>query len=138
MGILMKPIVHLSFPVNDLAEATAFYSEILGATVGRRTDSFADIFLFGAQVTLQNDKQNVPRPMPRSRHFGATLDWSDWEKAAQQLADSAFIVEPPRVSFGGEPIEQIKLMIADPSGNLIELKAYRHPENILGSLARSY
>jgi extradiol dioxygenase family protein len=34
-----------------------------------------------------------------------------------------------------EPIEQGKMMIVDPSGNLIELKAYRQPDRVLGPLA---
>jgi extradiol dioxygenase family protein len=40
-------------------------------------------------------------------------------------------VEPPTTSYVGQPHEQIKLIIADPSGNLIELKAYRNPELVL-------
>lgn len=128
----MKPIFHLSFPVRDLDEAIAFYVEALAATPGRRAESFADIFLFGAQITLQNDGQNVLRPMPRSRHFGATLDWPVWERIAQQFGGSNIVVEAPSHSHVGEPTEQIKFMIADPSGNLIELKAYIHPEDALG------
>ena len=35
----------------------------------------------------------------------------------------------------GESTEQGKWMIKDPSGNLIEIKAYRQPDKVLGSLA---
>jgi len=38
------------------------------------------------------------------------------------------------VSYAGRPTEQGKLMLKDPSGNLIEIKAYRYPENVLGTL----
>ena len=44
-------------------------------------------------------------------------------------------VEHPRVDYAGTDREQGKAMIADPSGNLIELKAYRQPAAILGQLA---
>ena len=44
-------------------------------------------------------------------------------------------MESPTVSYEGEPIEQAKLMIVDPSGNLIEIKAYRQPDKVLGPLA---
>jgi extradiol dioxygenase family protein len=44
-------------------------------------------------------------------------------------------VEPPTIAYEGEPVEQAKLMIVDPSGNLIEIKAYRQPGEVLGSLA---
>ena len=127
-----KPIFHLSFPVNDLDEAIDFYSRVLGGTVGRREREWADIALFGSQVTLQHAPADVSSPMPRTRHFGATLAWADWERLVATLP--AF-VEEPRISYEGTEREQAKAMIADPSGNLIELKAYRHPEAVLGVLA---
>ncbi len=129
-----RPIFHLSIPVRDLDEAVDFYGRHLGARIGRRTETFADALLFGAQVTLQNDPSNVSDPMPRTRHFGATLPWDQWEAMAADLAGSTLLVEDPKTSSVGEPIEQGKLMISDPSGNLIEIKAYRHPERVLGPL----
>ncbi len=131
----MRPIFHLSIPVRDLDEAVAFYGSQLGAEIGRRTDDFADALLFGAQVTLQNDPGNVTEPMPRTRHFGATLRWDEWELVASRFAEGPLVIESPTVSYQGEPIEQGKMMIVDPSGNLIEIKAYRQPENVLGALA---
>jgi uncharacterized protein len=133
----MSPIFHLSIPVRDLREAVDFYTTQLGAETGRLTDTYADALLFGAQVTLQNDPSGVTDPMPRTRHFGATLAWSEWESAAERLSAAPFLVEEPTISFAGQPTEQGKLMVADPSGNLIEIKAYRHPEAVLGHLASS-
>ena len=131
----MRPIFHLSFPVRDLPEAISFYRDELGAQIGRNDQSFADALLFGAQVTLQNDPENVLKPMPRTRHFGETIAWSEWERLAERLCEVKHLIEAPTVSYSGKPTEQGKLMIQDPSGNLIEIKAYRHPRNILGSLA---
>jgi uncharacterized protein len=131
----MRPIIHISFPVRDMPEAVEFYCRVLGAEIGRQAETFADALVFGAQVTLQNDPSNVTAPMPRSRHFGATISWADWEAIASQLANSDFVVEPPTVSYAGQPIEQAKMMLTDPSGNLIEIKAYREPDKVLGSLA---
>src|SRR5215213_5363517 len=117
------PIFHLSFPVRDLDEAVAFYSA-LGGVAGRREAAWADVALFGAQLTLQHVPADVLDPMPRSRHFGATLSWKDWEAAVETLSD---FVEQPRIDHRGTEREQAKAMGADPSGNLIELKAYRDP-----------
>jgi extradiol dioxygenase family protein len=133
----MRPIFHLSLPVRDLDEAVSFYRVELGAQIGRRTAAFADALVFGAQLTLQNDPASVSDPMPRTRHFGATLPWAEWEAVTVRLGRSATVVETARVSYAGEPIEQGKMMIVDPSGNLIEIKAYRHPEEVLGPLADS-
>src|SRR5690349_22728244 len=91
------PIFHLSFPVHDLHEAIAFYSG-LGGVLGRRGTNWADLALFGAQVTLQQVPEDVLRPMPRSRHFGATLPWLDWEKLVARLGG---FVEAPRVEYQG-------------------------------------
>jgi len=131
----MRPIFHLSIPVRDLDEAVDFYGSQLGAEIGRRTDAFADALVFGAQVTLQNDPGSVTLPMPRTRHFGATLCWDEWELVTARFAGGPLVVESPIVSYQGEPTEQGKMMIVDPSGNLIEIKAYREPGNVLGSLA---
>jgi hypothetical protein len=130
----MRPIFHLSFPVRDLEKATSFYTRRLGAEIGRQNDSRADALLFGAQVTLQNDPSTVSNPMPRTRHFGATLRWDEWESLTARLLGVSVVVEPPTISYEGQSIEQGKMMIADPSGNLIEIKAYRHPDQVLGSL----
>ncbi len=131
----MRPIFHLSIPVRDLDEAVDFYGGQLGAEMGRRTAEFADALMFGAQVTLQNDPASVTSPMPRTRHFGATVQWDEWELLAARFGGGSLIVEPPTISYEGESIEQGKLMIVDPSGNLIEIKAYRQPDKVLGTLA---
>jgi extradiol dioxygenase family protein len=133
----MRPIFHLSFPVRDLQEAVAFYANHLGAEIGRYTDSFADALLFGAQVTLQNDPYGAAVVKPRTWHFGATIPWAEWETVASRFGGSPLIIEPPTVSYAGEPIEQGKMMIADPTGNRIEIKAYRRPDQVLGSLTES-
>lgn len=129
---LRRPIFHLSFPVRDLEEAIAFYVEVLGGVAGRRHEGWADVGLFGVQVTLQHQPNDVSEPMPRSRHFGATLEWSEWERLTSSMAD---FLEGPRTDYPGTEREQAKAMIQDPSGNLIELKAYRNPQAVLGSLA---
>ncbi len=126
------PIFHLSFPVRDLEEGLKFYTGTLGGVPGRREETWADVALFGAQLTLQRVPEDVLRPMPRSRHFDATLAWSEWEALIGGLAD---FVEPPRIDHCGTEREQAKAMVADPSGNLIELKAYRNPRAVLGELA---
>ena len=129
---MTPPIFHLSFPVRDLDEAIAFYITNFGAALGRQEETWADVALFGAQVTLQGVPQDVLDPMPRSRHFGATLPWAEWKALVAKLDN---FVEAPRVDHEGTGREQAKAMVADPSGNLIELKAYRHPQAVLGALA---
>lgn len=127
----MRPIFHLSFPVADLDEAIEFYRATFGATAGRRETAWADIALFGAQVTLQHAPADLTAPMPRTRHFGATLPWQAWQELTERLTD---YVECPTISFAGTDREQAKAMLRDPSGNLIEIKAYREAKAVLPHL----
>jgi uncharacterized protein len=128
----LKPIFHLSFPVQDLDGAIAFYTQMLGGTLGRREPEWADIALFGAQLTLQLAPSDVTDTMPRTRHFGATVGWSDWQSLTARLTE---FVEQPAISYQDTEQEQAKAMIRDPSGNLIEIKAYRHPAAVLRGLS---
>ncbi len=132
LGVHSPVVFHLAFPVNDLDESIAFYTGVLGGVVGRQEPGWADIALFGTQVTLQHAPHDVLSPMPRTRHFGATLASVDWEALVGTLHS---FVEQPCISHQDSEREQAKAMMADPSGNLIELKAYRRPEAVLGILA---
>ena len=61
----MQPILHLSIPVRDLAEARQFYVAVLGCQAGRRAATdFADVWFYGMQVTLQ-DRPEEARPAVR-------------------------------------------------------------------------
>jgi extradiol dioxygenase family protein len=124
-----QPIFHLAFAVNDLDAARRFYIDILGARPGRVREKWADVHLFGAQITLHLNADEVP-PKGRHgvRHFGATLPWPRWETLAAELAARGVrFASEPAITLAGTPEEQAKLYLCDPSGNLVEIKAYRNP-----------
>ena len=120
----MEPILHLSIPVSDLAAAKAFYLGVLGCAAGRSSEVAADVWFFGLQLTLQHRPDEVLAD-PGTRHFGATL-------AGEELAALCAGVEarggswlrPPATKRAGTPQEETKAYLADPSGNVIELKSY--------------
>ncbi|KAF0813863.1 hypothetical protein IGB42_01542 [Andreprevotia sp. IGB-42] len=131
------PIFHLSIPVRDLAEARAFYCDELGARIGRVRDAWCDVWLFGAQITLQHQPAQVlPVAEQSSRHFGATLGWAHWQALAGRLAGTPYVLKAPQVLNAGQPDETAKLYLADPSGNMIELKAYRDRAQALAQPAQ--
>ncbi|HSR00668.1 MAG TPA: VOC family protein, partial [Sphingomicrobium sp.] len=41
---------HLAFPVDDLAEARRFYTELLGCPEGRSAEEWVDFDLYGHQI----------------------------------------------------------------------------------------
>ncbi|MBP5975037.1 VOC family protein [Brasilonema sp. CT11] len=125
---MFRPIFHLAFPVRNLEESKNFYVNTFGAKIGRVRDKWIDIFLFEAQITLHERPSEVlPMTEHGVRHFGAVLAWSDWEALANRLNEMRvqFKVKP-NVSFVGTDAEQAKMLLSDPSGNVIEVKAYRN------------
>jgi extradiol dioxygenase family protein len=127
------PRFHLAFPVRDLAEARAFYGDLLGCPEGRSSPEWVDFDFHGHQIvahlspgeighrsTSPVDGHDVP-----VRHFGVILSPPDWNALAERLkaAGTRFIIEP-NVRFTGEPGEQSTMFFLDPSGNALEFKAF--------------
>ncbi|NYT62688.1 VOC family protein [Alcaligenaceae bacterium] len=133
------PPFHLAFPVRDLAEARAFYGDLLGCPEGRSSNEWVDFNFFGHQIvthlspgecgstqTNNVDDHNVP-----VRHFGAVLDMPVWEALAKKLQDAGtqFVIEP-YIRFKGEVGEQATMFFLDPSGNALEFKAFKNIESL--------
>ncbi len=130
---MSTPLFHLAFPVDDLAQARAFYGGLLGCPEGRSSESWVDFDFYGHQIvahlspgeassraTSAVDGDDVP-----VRHFGAILSMSQWESLAAKLrqANTNFVIEP-HVRFKGEVGEQATMFFMDPSGNALEFKAF--------------
>ena len=121
---------HFAFHVSDLDEAREFYSDALGATEGRSTETWVDFDFFGHQLSLHRGTPfaNEPTgkvgdhmvPMP---HFGIVLPLEEWNTLAGRLeARQTDFIIAPSVRFKGEPGEQWTMFFRDPSGNPIEVK----------------
>jgi extradiol dioxygenase family protein len=136
----MRYIFHLSIPVHDLEQARRFYVETLGARGGRAHADWLDVLLWGHQVTLQlRPREVLPADAQGKRHFGVVLPWNEWEREAARIgASGAGFLSQPQVLFAGEPDEQAKFYLRDPSNNVIEVKAYRDVARTLGVDAAGY
>lgn len=134
------PPFHLAIPVNSLEKARGFYGKLLGCEEGRSAEKWIDYDFFGHQLSIhlkpeecgkaaanKVDGDNVP-----VRHFGAILEWNEWEKLSSKLkaANTEFIIEP-HVRFKGEPGEQGTFFLLDPAGNALEFKTFKDIKNQL-------
>jgi extradiol dioxygenase family protein len=122
----MDPILHLSLPVSDLAAARSFYADTLGCRVGRVRAEWIDVWFYGMQLTLHaRPAQVLPREQQGVRHFGVTLPRAELDALIERLehADVEWVGRPTTDTVG---VLQGKtnVKIADPSGNVVELKAY--------------
>jgi len=131
------PPFHLAIPVRDLADARAFYGDLLECPEGRSSEAWVDFNFFGHQlvchlhpdspgrssIETSNVVDNHDVPVP---HFGAVLDLVAWGRLSEKLkaAKIRFVVEP-HIRFKGQAGEQATMFVLDPSGNAIEFKAFQ-------------
>ena len=136
----MQPILHLSIPVRDLDEARSFYVDALGCEAARARPGYQDVWFFGMQVTLQHRADEAGAARPDSvRHFGVTLSREDFDALLARLAARGTRwVSPVSTDDEGLATEQTKAKIADPSGNVIEIKTYADVASALEASPYSY
>ena len=138
----MKNPFHLAFPINDISETKSFYKKILGCKIGREDVKWVDFDFFGHQLSahvkpdeLKNTKKNAVdgKDVP-VRHFGVILEWEAWHSLSERLKDNniSFIIEP-YIRFEGEIGEQATMFFLDPSGNALEFKSFKDPEQIFAN-----
>jgi extradiol dioxygenase family protein len=130
---------HLAIPVREIANTRKFYVETLGCSVGRASETWIDFNFFGHQLsahlkpdeltqvsTSPVDGENVP-----VRHFGIVMEWEDWQELSKRLEDRAveFLIRPT-IRFRGQAGEQATMFVQDPSGNALEFKAFKTPDQL--------
>jgi len=133
---------HLAFPVADLEQTEQFFVDVLGCSIGRRSEHWIDINFHGHQITghlapedcAEGARNAVDGKLVPVRHFGMVLDWTSWKCLGQRLSHEQveFYLEP-QVRFAGQVGEQGTFFIADPSGNMLEFKSFRNPDRLFAA-----
>jgi hypothetical protein len=129
---------HYAFLVRDLASTRRFYAELLGCREGRSTETWVDFDFFGNQISAH---VGTPAPAPGHGHvdgvavpvphMGAILPWDDFQALAGRLREAGVgFVIAPQVRYAGKPEEQATMFFLDPSGNPLEMKAFRDPAHV--------
>ena len=132
---------HLAIPVHELETARVFYRDVLNCSEGRSSEQWVDFDFYGHQLVIHCtgeksknahnpvDEKSVPVP-----HFGVVLQQEDWNRLAKRLKAKhiEFIIEP-YTRFKGEVGEQSTMFFLDPSGNALEFKAFKNPDQLFAS-----
>jgi extradiol dioxygenase family protein len=116
-------VFHLSLPVTSFPDCLAFYQKCFGAEVVMLDERAADLFLFGAQLTLHDKPESaLDDAARREMHFGHVVSESRWYEVRDRIRDAGFgtlgCVEPGESSSG-----RGKLLVVDPSGNIVEINS---------------
>jgi uncharacterized protein len=112
--------------VRDLGEAKEFYVGALGCRPARERDVFVDVWFYGMQVTLHHRPEETQGPGSGGcRHFGVALARDEFDAVVARLeARGVAWVSLVSTDHEGSSLEQTKAKVADPSGNVIEIKTY--------------
>ena len=130
---------HLAIPVNDLIKSRNFYGQVLELEEGRSSDHWVDFNFFGHQLVIHlkdnhsneedtNDVDGKDVPIP---HYGIILEWDQFQNFSYLLKKKKinFIIKP-YIRFKGLIGEQATMFFKDPSGNALEFKSFKDPNQI--------
>jgi extradiol dioxygenase family protein len=122
-----RPVLHLSLPVDDLHAARDFYERTLGCRIGREREDWFDAWFFGLQLTLQLRPLEVMTVSQQGvRHFGVVLPaLAEFDELVHRVAASGHAwISKPEIHSDAELNGKLGGKLADPSGNIIEIKFY--------------
>ena len=129
-----QPVLHLSLPVNDLRAARDFYEHTLGCRIGRTREDWFDAWFFGLQLTLQlRPLEVMNRSQQGVRHFGVVLpSLSEFNDLVKRIhASGCQWISKPENHTDAELSGKLGGKLADPSGNIIEIKYYENENDYL-------
>jgi extradiol dioxygenase family protein len=134
----MRTSFHVSLPCKSIKSTKSFYSDNIGATLGRNTQGWADINLFGNQLTfIKAKKFNFNNPnyvfegkiLP-SFHFGIVLEENVWEEIYSKLRNKKLNLVEENKFLKDKSGEHNSFFIKDPNDYMLEFKCFKNPENI--------
>ena len=116
--------VNVRYMVDDVAEATEFYTTHLGFTLRSSVlPAFADVTRGNLRVLLSGPKSSAGRPMPDGAK-PAPGGWNRIHLITGDLAGEIKRLRAEGVPFRNDVVTGpggSQILIQDPSGNLIEL-----------------
>jgi len=130
---------HLAIPVDNIENSRDFYTNMLGFKEGRSNVKWVDYNFFGHQLVIHLDNTRIREknfnsvdghevPIP---HFGVVLDWEEWKGFSKKINDLNidFLIKP-YIRFKGQVGEQATMFFLDPSGNALEFKSFKNPDQL--------
>lgn len=128
---------HMSLPCLSVSGTKKFYTSI-GATVGRSTQNWIDINLFGHQVTfIKAEKFNFSSPnyvfegkiLP-SFHFGVVVDLDAWNDIYAKLKNQKLQLVDQTTFLKDNVGEHTSFFVTDPNDYMIEFKSFKNPSDV--------
>lgn len=114
---------HLSLPVQRFDACLAFYRDCFGAEVKMLSSQAANLFVFGGQVTFHDKSESaLSDDARRTMHFGQVVSPDEWLRMRDRLVAAGHL-PMHEVAASEAANRRAKLLVADPSGNLVEINS---------------
>ena len=129
---------HLSLPCRDIEKTKAFYSEILDSNIGRNTNTWIDVDLFGNQITFTQsgdfnfDFKNYrlgDQILP-SFHFGIIINIDDFGQLYSRLVQLDIGVTLQTTYMKAHVGEHLSFFLKDPNDYMIEFKCFKNHSEV--------
>ena len=136
----MQTSFHMSLPCFSIRETKGFYTNI-GATLGRSTQGWVDVNLFGHQLTfIKAGKFNFNNPnyvfegkiLP-SFHFGIIVDAKTWQSIYNKLKVLELDLVTESVFLKDKTGEHHSFFVKDPNDYMLEFKSFKNSKDVFNS-----
>lgn len=132
---------HLALPCNDIEETRAFYQDVVKANLGRHTEKWLDVDLFGNQLTFtQSGNFNFDYKNYRledyilpSFHFGVIVPADVWGELYSRLSELDLEITSEATFMQDKVGQHLSFFVQDPNGYMVEFKSFRDPTEIFAT-----
>lgn len=134
----MKTLFHVSLPCENIEKTIAFYTNILGCELGRNAQRWADVDLFGHQLTFtEAGKFNFENPsyvfegkvLP-SFHLGIIVNLETWSDLYKKLSSADCEIVHQKTFLNTKKGEHLSFFVKDPDGYMLEFKSFKNEAEI--------
>ena len=137
---MSKPF-HISLPCLDIELTKDFYIDKIGADLGRVSNNWLDINLFGNQMTFTKSGRfdfnyqsySFEGKILPSFHFGIILDITTWGKVYARVNSASIEVFDEITFLKNKKGEHISFFVKDPNGYMVEFKSFSEESAIFES-----
>lgn len=135
---MKKHAFHLSLPCENLEKTKSFYVNMLGAQLGRNTNTWFDVNLYGNQITFTKSGDfdfkyqdyRLGNEFIPSFHFGIIMDLDLWSNLYSCLFQKELEITTEVLYFEKKIGEHLSFFVKDPNGFKVEFKSFKDSDEI--------
>ena len=132
---------HLALPCVSITNTRKFYVDILGASIGRSAVKWADINLYGNQITFTEcgpfkfdcKSYSFNGDILPSFHFGMILNRTDWKTVLDRLNSKNYAIGSEVKFLENKVGEHNSFFVKDPNDFTVEFKCFENSDEVFQS-----